>query len=85
VKLVEAEGYRPSGLSERVAEVFARYAAIEAFARAVQREVTPEATGPKARVALQRAIEALRAAGMTTYQAKYLLDKMAQTAPKGKP
>jgi hypothetical protein len=44
--------------------VFTRFYAIEGYAKALQQELTPDLEGPKARVALQRAIEALRAAGM---------------------
>jgi hypothetical protein len=43
--------------------VFVRFYALEAFAKGIQAEVTPEASGTEARIALQRAIEALRAAG----------------------
>jgi hypothetical protein len=44
--------------------VFTRYYALEAFARGIQGELGLETEGPKAQVALRRAIEALRAAGM---------------------
>jgi hypothetical protein len=56
--------WRSPTLHSQILAVFTRFYALEAFARGIQAEVDPNASGPKARIALNRAIEALRAAGM---------------------
>jgi hypothetical protein len=51
-------------LHARILAVFTRYYALEAYAKAIQAELTSDLDSPKAGAALRRAIEALRAAGM---------------------
>jgi hypothetical protein len=50
----------PGTLPGRIEAVFTRTHALEAYARAFQAELTPDLTGPRARIARNRAIEALR-------------------------
>jgi hypothetical protein len=82
IKVVEAGTHAPRNLHGRIEAVFTRFYALEAYAKAVQAEVTPGVTGPKARVALNRAIEALRAAGMKVSDVERLMaqpyDKQAR-------
>ena len=65
IKAVEAETHAPRDLHGRIEAVFTRFYALEAYVKGLQAELTPDLTGPKARIALSRAIEALRAAGAT--------------------
>jgi hypothetical protein len=76
-------------LAWRVERVFVRYAAIEAYARAIQAEVDPHATEPEAGIALRRAVEALRAHGMQIEHVRQLMpqpsDNNAHLSKKVKP
>jgi len=82
VKAVESGDHRPSGIAARAEAVFARYAALEAYARAVQLEVDPYASGPSGRRALARAVEALRAAGMQVEDVKRLMPSVLEQEPQ---
>jgi len=72
------------GLHPHILGVFRRFYAIEAYAKAIQAEVMPDATGPKASVALQRAIEALRAAGMQASDVERLMPQLFETKAQSK-
>jgi hypothetical protein len=88
LKAVEAGTHAPRDLHARIEAVFTRFYALEAYAKAIQAEVTPDVTGPKARIALNRAIEAVRAAGMQVSDVERLMaqpyDKHNRMA-RGKP
>jgi hypothetical protein len=85
IKMVEQGNLVPSDLAWRLERVFVRYAVLEAFARAVQREVDPTATEPEAGIALRRAIEALRAAGAQPENLPQPSDNNAHLSKKVKP
>jgi hypothetical protein len=75
IKAVEAGTHAPRDLHGRIEAVFSRYAALEAYARAVREDMGLPDHGPS----LRRAVEALRAAGM---QASHVERLMAQPYDK---